>query len=294
MNILFYSNVHLGDLHLSRRYVKWFLDNFIDVNFFYAHNQHPNALCDLNIRLLGADISNKMSQHADILVDIDINQNKFTAFNTWIGSGGLAIGCNFEACYINFTKYFNYLKKQNVQSKSNILPKLIPKIDFNAECIKKDTTNEWFAHIPQKISVLVSNNMVMSNQSYNFNMNEYITAVASNFKHINFYLTNQEQPLIKLDNVFYIEQIINNSSKFYLNDIAYFSQFCDIIVGRGSGPFSFCEIEENLNKIWISFTFEHLAADSFNGLNTFSNNGRYIHTMNLKILPELLKKDFHE
>jgi len=287
-NILFYSNVHLGDLHLSRQYVKWFIDNIPNVNFYYTHNQHPDALCDLNLTFIHNNLYHNLPQYGDI-INLSIDNIPYIAFNTWIGAGGLAIGCNFESSYVNFTKYLNYLINNNY-CKNTKLMRLVPKIDFSSSCIKKDTTDYWFKHAPKKLSVLIANNKVMSNQSYNTNMNVYISNIAINFTNINFYLTNQEEPLISLPNVFYIEQIINNPSKFYLNDIAYFSTFCDIIVGKGSGPFSFCEIEENINKTWISFTFEHLKSDAFNGLNQFNNTGRYIHTMNMDILTEILKE----
>jgi hypothetical protein len=290
--VLFYSNVHLGDLHLSRQYVQWFIDNIPDIKFYYIHNQHPDALCDIDMSLIKDDnFCYQLPQHSDIL-KITIEDKEAIAFNTWIGAGGLAVGCNFEAVHINFTKYFNYLIDKGIYVKTPILPKLPPKINFSSDSINKNATNTWFIENNKKTSVLIANNRVMSNQCYNENMNGYIYSLGLKFPHINFYITNQEQPLISLPNIFYIERIINNVSKFYMNDISYFSTFCDIIVGRGSGPFSFCEIVENLNKIWISFTFEHLKGDVFNGLQNFENNGRYIHTMNTNILPELLEKEF--
>lgn len=290
-NVLFYSNVHLGDLHLSRSYIQWFIDHAENINFFYAHNQHPNALCDIDIPLIQDNFCYKLPQNRDI-IKMSIKGNEFIAFNTWIGAGGLAVGCNFEACHINFTKYFKYLINNGVSFKSNYLPKLMPKINFSSSCIKREVIDKWFNDKKTKASVLIANNKVMSGQSINTNMNDYVKKIALTFPAIDFYLTNQEHPLISLPNVFYIEHITYSESEFSLNDIAYFSTFCDIIVGRGSGPFSFCEIEDNLNKTWISFTFEHLKSDSFNGLNMFDNHGKYIHTMNTEVLFEILKKEF--
>jgi len=290
-NVLFYSNVHLGDLHLSRSYIRWFIDNSQDVKFFYAHNQHPNVLCDINIPLILGDLCYRLPRNGDI-VTISIDGNDFLALNTWIGAGGLAVGCNFDACHINFTKYFDYLVKNGVKFKFDFLPKMIPRIDFFSSCINKELVDKWFANKKNKRSILIANNRVASNQSTNINMNEYIAKLGLTFPSLDFYLTNQEHTLISLPNVFYIEHITNSQSDFSLNDIAYFSTFCDVIVGRGSGPFSFCEIKDNLDKTWISFTFEHLKSDSFNGLNMFDNNGKYIHTMNTEVLAEILKKEF--
>ena len=41
-----------------------------------------------------------------------------------------------------------------------------------------------------------------------------------------------------------------------LNEISYLSTFCDVIIGKESGPFAFCTIKDNLmneNKTFINF-----------------------------------------
>jgi hypothetical protein len=88
-------------------------------------------------------------------------------------------------------------------------------------------------------------------------------------------------------NIFYIEYILQKPF-FNLNEISYFSTFCDILIGRGSGPFSFCEVKENLDKIWVSITFPHLEKDAFNGLNKFENKGKYYHTMDANLIFDII------
>jgi hypothetical protein len=58
------------------------------------------------------------------------------------------------------------------------------------------------------------------------------------------------------DNIKYTKDIINIRDND-LNEISYISTFCDIIIGRGSGPYCFSTIKSNLlnkNKIFIGFT----------------------------------------
>jgi hypothetical protein len=58
-----------------------------------------------------------------------------------------------------------------------------------------------------------------------------------------------------LDNVVFTNDIIK-SNECDLNEISYLSTFCDIIVGRNSGPFCFASTKNNLkdpNKTFYAF-----------------------------------------
>lgn len=280
--IYFYSNTHLGDIHLGRSYVEWFVNNF-NAKFYYTHNYSPNVLLDIENLEYVPDLWQMVPQSSGI-----IENDECIYLNTWIGADGTAMGVNFEAIYFIFTKYFNYLIKKGYACKQNSLPKLLPYINFNSSKVEKAKINEWFKEKQITKKIFIANNYVESGQSSNFNMNLLIETLAKQFSNIEFYLTNKESPLIKnYNNLFYIEDIIQKP-KFNLNEVSYFSTFCDVIIGRGSGPFSFCEVKENLNKIWISITFPHLEKDVFNGLNKFENQGQYYHTMDTNLIMDII------
>jgi hypothetical protein len=280
--ICFYSNTHLGDIHLGRSYVQWFVDNF-DAKFYYTHNYSSDVLSDIDKLEYLPEIWGQLPTSGGIIED-DAN----IYLNTWIGADGTAMGVNFEAIHFIFTKYFHFLVGRGYKCNKNNLELLMPKINFNSDKVSKNEINTWFNSHKLNKKILISNNYVQSGQSINFHMNTLIEKLAEQFPDIEFYLTNQELPIIKnYQNIFYIDTIINKPP-FNLNEISYFSTFCDCIIGRGSGPFSFCEIEENINKLWISITFPHLGPDSFNGLNKFSNNGKYIHTMDINSIFDII------
>jgi len=66
-------------------------------------------------------------------------------------------------------------------------------------------------------------------------------------------------------------------NNFDLNEISYLSTFCDVIIGRGSGPYCFSHVKKNIfneNKTYIS-----VCSDKNNGViyqgkatNIWSNN----------------------
>jgi hypothetical protein len=275
--ISFYSNVHLGDIHLGRSYIKWFVDNF-EADFFYSHNYDHTVLSDIDNLIFDNQNYKFLPRDSDI-----IEKENFIFLNTWIGAGGLAVGCNFKAIFILFTKYFNFLKSKGILCKQDSLPDLLPKIHFNHQSIKTKKIDEWFKNRDKNKRILICNNVPQSGQSFTESLNSFIINLSNLYPQYEFYVTNQENPLVSRSNVFYIDTIINEQQKFNLNQISYFSTYCDIIVGRGSGPFSFCEIEENLNKTWVSLTFEHLFSDAFNGFHKFPNQGIYIHSLNEQV-----------
>jgi hypothetical protein len=280
--IYFYSNTHLGDIHLGRSYVQWFVDNF-DAKFYYTHNYSPDVLIDNENLEYVPNIWQELPQSSGV-----IENENCIYFNTWIGADGTALGVNFNAIHFIFTKYFNHLISKGYSCKSNFLPELLPFINFNSNKIEKENINNWMSNHQVNKKIFIANNYVQSGQSPNFNMNTFVESLATQFTNIEFYLTNKEEPIIEnYKNIFYIEDILQKPS-FNLNEISYFSTFCDIIIGRGSGPFSFCEIKENLHKIWISITFPHLEKDVFNGLNQFENHGKYYHIMDINSVMKII------
>jgi hypothetical protein len=49
-------------------------------------------------------------------------------------------------------------------------------------------------------------------------------------------------------NVFFTDDIFVNVIGGDLNEIGYLSTFCKIIIGKSSGPFTFCHIKENIMR----------------------------------------------
>ena len=90
-----------------------------------------------------------------------------------------------------------------------------------------------------------------------FSFDDIIENLSNEYKEINFLVTNDS--LISNDNVFYTKNIIGLEKDLF--EISYLSTFCDVIIGRSSGPHSFSYIKDNFfnkKKINISIcSFEY-------------------------------------
>ena len=264
--IVFYSNVNMGDVHLCRSYVSALHRCFPDVpKWTFSHNQHPTILKDVHINT-GIEYDGQLWQHCPRDQDIFTDNTGRIFLNTWIGAGGRTTGVNYQTLQELFEFY--HAKLSTVVPPKHVFPTIIPHIDFRY--FETAGIDQWLAtHDASRVRVFVANNEIRSGQFYNFNMNDMIFGLAESFPEADFYLSNVNEPKLSKDNIFYTSDIIASTTGFDANEQAYMSTKCQIIFGRGSGPFSFCEVAENFTKRWVSMTFLRLGNDAFNGLHKF-------------------------
>lgn len=251
MNIIFYNPCRNGDIHVSRGYILDMISKLPEHNFFYA--QHPvYATKDFLLK----DISNlklysgvyNFNDNPSITSDTD---NIY--INTWYGQDSFKYfelskseDCSFyilHEIFRNVYKYFNL--------ELDTFDKYLPKIKFeNLEIGTIDTFLEKINGFDKKI--LVCTNPVHSGQSQNFDFNPIINVIASEYPNYAFITTADTQTS---KNIFKMKDIIDVNCD--LNEISYLSRFCDVIVGRSSGAYTFSLIDENINNInkkFVCFT----------------------------------------
>lgn len=213
-------------------------------NIKYFHNNNLSLFCDYeNIQEFHLSKIHKFK-----------NQN-IPILNTWIGQNNYTymesvnIGCSYENHLFLAKKLAKSLGLEVEENLDKYIPhvnyELIPNID-NIKTKVNDLRKNF-----EKI-VLISNGNVHSGQSSNFDFTYVISTLAQSKPNILFLVTKE----INLD----ISNVINTSTITQvipdLLQISYISNFCDIIIGRASGPFCFSHTKENLlnkNKIFISF-----------------------------------------
>jgi hypothetical protein len=270
-SIVFFQYFHNGDLFSSKEYVRQITQEVKNVNFEYYHFNHEKVLKDLNIPLTQLPSAlGKNGKGMPVLF-----QNNNTLFiNTWIEAFkknqiSLPIesihGINHYRLRAQWKYIFDIL---NISYKSDLqlkpIDEYVADIDFsvfNTEKIKNPST---------KKKILFSNGEVKSNQSFSGNMENVIIQLAKKFKDWEFYCTSRFNSVES--NICFTDDVIPDDynhapsrvdwsrSKCDLNEISYFSQFCDIIVGRNSGPFIFCLTKNNVfdpNKTFITFNKFH-------------------------------------
>jgi len=247
--IIFFNQMRNGDVHVSRNFVKYLMTKLKAKEYFYMHNNPPELLADIdNLKYL---------DNLSILIDPFINYmliDNTLYINTWIGQLNFKY-CQPQGCTLdgNMSLYSdqlaNFSKRINCSKE-----KLLPKIDYSKFFIKN--IDNFMADKKDKIKVFISNGDCMSEQSENFNFDMAINEFSSKYKNVLFFVSNPTE-IIK-ENVFYNADIIK-SGKPDLNENSYISTFCDIIIGRSSGSYTFSLVADNLldeKKIFVSFTYK--------------------------------------
>jgi hypothetical protein len=275
--IHFFNDWHNGDIHLSRGIIKNVIQHYPEAICFFHHKHGNKSLQDLPVIY-----SEEIIDYPDIVTIIDDK----LYINTWMGKflpNGKQLcswGCNCESN----KQLLNHILE--VLGKNKFLINeldLIPFIDFSKFDIKN--INDFLKNNTNK-KILICNGDTMSGQSYNFSFAPYVMNLAIQYENINFILTQKEN--IVKNNIFYTDDIIKQP-KSDLNEIAFLALNCDIVIGRGSGPFVCSQIFESLtdeNKTFISFSnkrFESFLTEKTKCNKVWSNNYSPENIMNVLI-----------
>lgn len=243
--ILFYNFWHFGDIHVSRSLVKFIVNNIPAKEYQYHHYNGPKILQDipkLNYQLLTFSEDFKWKGWW--------RENEILYCNTWYNAYQQQ---EFKGCTIQ--TLFNIFKRGLKETINYDLPEnpidYLPEIDNSYYPFKQPFD------VLENI-VLISNCDVLSGQSNNFDFNPIINYIANKFPSLKFVITNKNGNGILLSNVYYFQDIVKVSG-CDLNEISLFSKNIPIIVGRNSGPHTFCFTKENLmnkDKVFVCFSHE--------------------------------------
>lgn len=247
-SICFANNFHNGDLFASKSFVREII-NSIDTKFYYGHMNHPAVLSDLNAEYL------YFPEVPNVVKFIDTEDIFY--INTWIGSyfddeNSADTCCTLKFSYDMFGKIYSKLNEVfSLDLKLSSMENYFPSIDFSKfhvenvdKYIETDSTKK----------VLFCNGPCLSGQClYTGDMKEVIESLALKYPTMSFIATQRFDTSIK--NIKFTSDIIDIDG-CDLNEIGYLSTFCDIIVGRNSGPHCFTANDVNVNnpnKIFYAF-----------------------------------------
>lgn len=249
--ITFFQHHHNGDLFVSKEYVRQIVNDLPDIDVEYLHNNNPKTLLDLGIPQRTFDV-NSISKN---LVYIENPNHLF--INTWLfvhpqydRRGNI----NQSVMHRVFLDVFN---KINQYFDVNLILKekhnYLAKIDYS----KFDISSiDNFIKTNNRKKVLLSNGKPMSSQSFDNNMSNIVNSLAKKYANIDFICTDkfetQYKNILFTDDLISVEQntsILNpwNKKRCDLNEISYLSKFCNVIIGKNSGPYIYCMTEENIN-----------------------------------------------
>lgn len=251
--LIFYNNFGNGDIHESREFVKDMMKIIPAEEYFYSHLKSPDLISDIpNLQFFPPTVvMNSMSPF--------IKEPGTLYINTWIGRDSRyvlpGIGCTIEENY----KMFNEILGAFGHRLTLPVISYIPKIEYayyNIDNVKRFVNS----HISGK--VLICNGPVRSAQAHNFDFTPVIINLVTLYRDIEFIIT--EKIDFSADNLHTTDEVVRSKSVCDLNEVSYLSTFCDVIVGRSSGPFLFCQTYQNwmdLSKVFLSFSYKITGAN---------------------------------
>jgi len=265
--IVFFTAGHNGDIVHSKAFIKDISEN-VNVKCLYHYSSNSSLIEDLNV------------SYTQILphnyYELFFELNSILYINVWLWpyihnneeytKSGVTLKTNykvFEKIYQKINLHFN----TNLKLKP--IEQYLPCIDFSkVNC----STVENYIQKDQSKKVLISNGPCLSGQSiHNDDMSEFIIELANQYKNITFIPTQKFDS--NLDNIKFTDDITQIKG-CDLNQIGYLSTFCNLIIGKNSGPFCFSTINQNLNDPNKTFyAFGQNSADWFcTGIYTKANH----------------------
>jgi hypothetical protein len=245
-SLVFYNNFNSGDLHVVRSLIKYVVNNFDGFKFRLQHPRDEKVLFDLGLPLSWEPVVNKFDhrgyyvKYGDLYINTQYLAYNGQYFNIYSATILTAWSIFGRALY----DVFGYsLPKNYVQ--------FLPQIDYTKYQISNMIDISYSNN-----NIIICNNDFMSEQSSQFDFNPVIKTLSQNNPDKTFYISNKTN--VVGDNIKYVSDIINDPSiTCDLNEISYLSTKCKFIIGRNSGPHTFCYVKENImdnNKHFISFS----------------------------------------
>lgn len=262
MDIYFYNHFGYGDVHVSRSFVLDIMNKLPDNKYYYVQNPDRTShfiLHDLEKISHNSFDINKLSRNSQIT---QIGNSIF--INTWYGQSDfkyfkITNECSFYVVYNIFTDIYKFL---DLEIKN--LEYYLPKIEYDN--LEKKNIDNFFEKNRSENYILICDNPVLSGQSSNFDFKPIVNELANIYNNVNFITTSYN--LSPRENIFSTNEIIG--LEFDLNEISYLSTKCNVIVGRSSGPYTFCLTRQNLmndKKKFVCFSNSELL-----GLGLYPND----------------------
>lgn len=244
-HIIFFNQMRNGDVHVSRNFVKYLMSIIPAQLYTYAHNNCPKLVQDIpNLKYSNMSIS--LPEYLPYF-----KTGNTLYINTWIGQKRGRY-CHPQGCTFigNIRMYNDMLAELHRQSLPCGYEQFLPTINYE----KFDIQNiKQFMAGKDNKKVLIANGNAMSGQVQNFDFDPIIDFLSNKYQEVLFFITNQTK--IKKHNVIHCPDIIK-TTRSDLNECSYIGTFCDIIVGRSSGPYTFSLTKDNLEnpkKTFICF-----------------------------------------
>lgn len=242
--LILYNHYHNGDIFYSRILIEMLKDYF---DLDYYHNMNTPLFSDLSEI---NEISRINPEFPESTSDIENG-----LVNTWIGQDSYIylnkenVGCTFEN-YFKLSSDIALKLGIEISDQKIYLPKIYYQNLLDYERIVK--TMETYKKNYQKI-ILISDGIFLSGQAPDFDFHNPIEEISKKYPEFLFITTHNKFSEIK--NVIHSDTITLKRPD--LLEIGLISKFCNVIIGRASGPYCFTQNEENMldeSKTFLCFS----------------------------------------
>ena len=246
---------HNGDIHFSREYIKHLMKFIPAEKCIYSHAQSRRNILDIPnlefvLRSAPCDQNLLWARVGDVL-----HINTWPGCRNWKYMGNWLRKHPHEGAFVlaNHQMYSELINE--IHSVGIHVPPLkpllhyVPTIDYSF--YETANIDKFMSENPERIKILVCNGPCRSWQITNFNFDDFLSRLVKNEKLMIIVTQRTNVP-----GVYFTGDIIKVKGGD-LNEISYLSKFCNIIIGRGSGPFCYCEVKDNhyaVNKRFIGIT----------------------------------------
>jgi len=258
-NIVFFNHFNRGDLFANSEFVKQIVKELPNVNFEYMHYQPSNITDTLGIKYTGQPIDS-LNKKTTIY-----KQGDTLYVNTWAASNWDIFckhgGVNLDTLTDLWGKIFKAINKffksnLKIKGKKDYLSK--PDYSIIDDDIKKSIDSFFESSNTKKI--LICNGTPQSGQSFLYSIEDFIKEYFDNNNYT--FIFTEKNVSLNHKNVTFTNDIFTPTSQSDLFEISYLSKFCDIIIGRNSGPYTYSETYYNYmdkNKTFICFNTKNPA-----------------------------------
>lgn len=244
--IVFFTHARLGDLHVSRGFVKKIAKRSGLPCYYYGLAPKLLADCGIQPKLPGdVDEKHLHSSQAHFVKDGTL------WVNTWYAAGeGRYVRDGQAALFDTLYRLFDDVVKTHFGhpiSRWGDPSSFLPDIDFSFCQIK--AAKAFMATSPARVKVLVANGRATAGQAPLFPMLPPLVELGRKYPGVLFIYTNTEhEPDVSLPpNVHFSRSITRiGMPTTDLNECGYLSTHCQLIVGRFSGAYTFSLIRKNL------------------------------------------------
>lgn len=248
-SLVFYNNCNRGDLHVSRELVKIVARCVPSKEYYYAHNFSNRILLDLPLHCIKPTHLDRNRQFSH-----DARANILT-LNTWYGVSPRSPGRCHLSTLVDLFQF--HIERHEINCTLPPLEQCIPTIDYSKYNIAGPREFMQRSASAWRKRVMVCDGPVLSRQTGGTLEDFRAAVLGAAIAHPDvLFLMTERGGVPAQQNIMYTADITGQPTDD-LNECSYISTQCDVVIGRGSGPYTFAYVAENFGnpkKTMLCFT----------------------------------------